>query len=223
MKSGIFYILLLFFSTVFGQEKKLDLGNFSGINVSNGITVNLSKSSENKALVTGTNRENIILQVVDNILFVKANRINFPKDDNTLVQIFYKDIEEVEAGRGSSLEFCGKLIRDHVKFHIAEGANLFANMDVGNLSANASTGGKIMIIGKADTQAITVKSEGKFSGENLMGSNITIDIEQGGNANIFSRKSVKARIRAGGHIYIYGNPKQIVEEIAYGGTIKKIN
>ncbi|MGB8704547.1 MAG: DUF2807 domain-containing protein [Gillisia sp.] len=45
----------------------------------------------------------------------------------------------------------------------------------------------------------------------------------GGYANVNAKEYVKASTKAGGNIYIYGNPETIDQETTFGGTIKKIN
>lgn len=110
-----------------------------------------------------------------------------------------------------------------VSFRAQEGSEILADVDVEDISASAVTGGQIKISGTAGQQEIDVSSAGEFRGENLLGKDVDVTIKGGGTANVFSNEFVKARVRAGGNIFIYGDPIRVDKATTLGGTIKKIN
>ncbi len=217
----IFSLLLVLSSSA--QEITIDLENFSDVEVTRGLKVNFTQAGENKAIITGNSRDKVQVNVNKGVLVIKTSLNQLLKADNTVVEIYYKQINSITSRQNSSIEFCGKITQPILRVRASEGAQVLATMDVENLIAVASTGGTLNLMGKALIQEIDVRAAGEFKGENLKGDNINVNLNGGGNANIFARKYVNATVRAGGNIYIYGNPEKVEEKTSFGGSIKKIN
>lgn len=205
------------------QETKIDLENFSEVEVTRGLKVNITQGEENQAIIIGNSREKIQVKVEKGVLIIRSSLSQLLEKDNTLVNITYKQLQGIQARQNSKVEFCAKIVQPLFKVRATEGAEIFANIEVENLIATASTGGNVTLIGKAMIQEIDVIAAGEFKGENLTGESINVVSNGGGNANVFARKYVNATVRAGGHIYIYGKPDKVEEKTSFGGTVKKIN
>lgn len=205
------------------QEISMDLQNFSEAKISNGLLVNFIQSTENKAVIIGNSRDKVKIDVENGVLNIHTNLNQIWTKDNTLIIIYYKQLQKIDARRNSKVELCGKITQPFLWFRVQEGSDITAQIEVNNLIANVTTGGNLRIIGKADVQEIEVMAAGKFKGENLPGNNIDVSIRAGGMANINANKYVNANVNAGGNIYIYGNPEKIDEKTTFGGKIKKIN
>lgn len=223
MKKALFLLLLSLGLQAGAQEITMDLEYFSKAEINNGLLVNFIQGDENKAVIIGNSREKVRVTVENDVLNISMSINNLWNQDNTLVIIYYKELQKIEARRNSKVELCGKFTQRIIWFEVQEGAEISAHVDVKNLIANISTGGSIRIIGKADKQEIDVKAAGKFKGENLLGETIYVSISAGGMANVNASKYVNAIVSAGGNIYIYGNPEKVDEKTSFGGRIKKIN
>lgn len=223
MRKILLMMLLLSSVAVTAQKISVDLNNFTQAEISNGLKVNFIKAEENKAVVTGANRDKVKLKVDDGILKINMSINHIWNEDNTLVDVYYKQLNRVEARQGSKVDIKEMIKQPVVSFRVQEGSEIRGDVKVEDFSASAVTGGQLNISGTADQQQIDVSSAGQFKGENLLGKDVEVTIKGGGNANIFAREFVKARVRAGGNIFIYGDPKQIDEATTLGGTIKKIN
>lgn len=225
MKMKYKILFMLFFLGLRGvaQEIEINLTNFSEIEVTRGLTVNLVPANENKAVIIGNSKEDVRVTVERGTLKVKSRLKQLLEADNTLVTIYFKNIQEIDARQNSKVEICSKIIQPLLKIKARQGSTVFANLEVENLVATAITGGQLTVIGKAEIQEIDVKAGGGFRGENLVSRNINVMVNGGGFAHVFARKYINATVRAGGHIYLYGNPEEIHEKITFGGSIKKIN
>lgn len=223
MKNKLLIILLFLGYGMVAQEVRVDLENFSEIEISRGLKVNISQGEANLAVITGDSRDKIQVRVNKGVLVIKSSLTQLLEKDNTLINITYKQMQSLQARQNSTVEFCSKIVQPLIKIRASEGAQIFANMDVENLVATASTGGNVTLIGNALIQEIDVKAAGEFKGENLTGESVNVVSNGGGNANVFAKKYVNATVRAGGHIYIYGDPDRVEEKTSFGGTIKKIN
>lgn len=223
MKKMIFFGMLFFFVAVKAQQVTVDLNNFTQAEISNGLKVNFIKSEENKAIITGVKRDKVKLKVDDGMLKINMSINHIWNEDNTHVDVYYKQLNRLEAKQGSKVEVKEVIMQPIVSFRVQEGSEIRANVKVEDISASAVTGGKLDISGIADQQQIEVSSAGQFKGEHLLGKMVDITIKGGGTANVFSKEIVKARVRAGGNIFIYGDPDRVEEATTLGGTIKKIN
>ena len=223
MKFIIFFLLLSIGTIGTAQEISIDLDNFNKIEVTRGLKVNLTSAKENKAVIIGNSRDKVKVNVERGILKVSSGLNQLLETDNTLITIYFKDLQNVEARQNSRVEFCQKITQPLLILKSREGSDIFANIEIENLVAGLATGGSITVIGKADIQEIDVKAAGDFRGENLLGQNVNIKLTGGGTANINAKNYVNAAVRAGGIVHIYGNPEELIENITFGGTIKKIN
>ena len=216
-------VLILTGINIQAQEITIDLDNFTEIEVSNGLKVNLIKAEENKAIITGNSRDKVEIAIKDGILRVQSSLNHIWNEDNTMVSVYYKQLLRVEASQNSEIEICGKITQPIIEFKTSEGADIFAHVEVENFIARSITGGKLEIIGAAKDQIIDLKAGGDFKGENLIGNTVDISLSAGGKANVFGKKYVKANVTAGGTIYVYGQPEKLDKKTTFGGTIKKIN
>lgn len=216
------WVLFLALGTT-AQEISVDLDNFTEIKVYNGLHVKLLRANENKAVVTGSSREKVKINVEEGVLNIRTSITYLLKDDNTLVTVHYKELENLEAGQNSRIEIREKINGNYLRLRAKEGSHISATMDVKSFEGSAVTGGFLDVAGNAEKQKIDVKAGGEFKGENLKGREIEVKVNGGGNANVLAREYVNATVRAGGHIYVYGNPDQLDQQVSFGGTIKKIN
>lgn len=223
MRYSLIICFLFLYTGASAQEITVELENFYGVDVTNGLKINLIESTSNRAVITGNSRDKVKLKVEQGILTVKNSLTHVLKEDNTIVNIYYRQLQNVEAGQNSTVEFCAPVKQDLVSLKAKEGAEIFANIEVENFNGSVVTGGNLNIIGKALKQNLDLKTGGGFKGENLVGSEVEVKVTGGGNANIHSNNYVNALVRAGGHIYIYGNPNKVDQKTTFGGTIKKIN
>lgn len=222
MKNFILLMFLSFASVTFAQEVTVALDNFSEAEITKGLKVNFTQAEDNKAIITGNSRDKVNLQVKNGVLKVTVNLDHLWNEDNTIVNIYFKQLLKVEAKQNSRIDLCGRISQPMIRIRVQEGADVKANLDVENLYASVVTGGNLFIIGNAAKQDIDVKAAGDFKGENLKGSDVKVRVSGGGRASIFSKAYVNAKVRAGGSIYVYGNPEKIDEKTIFGGTIKKI-
>jgi hypothetical protein len=223
MKKIFIFMILLCSVAVNAQEITVDLNNFTQAEISNGLKVKFIKAEENKAVITGDKREEVKLKVEEGVLKINMSINHIWNEDNTLVDVYYKQLNRVEAKQGSRVEIKTMMRQAVVSFRAKEGSEILADVNVEDFSASAVTGGQLKISGTADQQEIDVSSAGEFKGENLIGKDVDVTINGGGTANVFSKEFVKARVRAGGSIFIYGDPVRLDQATTLGGTIKNIN
>ncbi len=222
-----FFTLLLIFLLSFdmsSQEISNNLDDFDEIKVYSGLRLILTKANENKAVVTGNNREEVNFQNDNGVLRIKMSFENiWDEEDNTVVQVFYKEINTIEAKQNCSVIVEDVLHQKRLALAVQEGAGILTEIEVEHLSSKAITGGEIEVTGSAMNQDIIIGTGGKFYAKNLISENINVTINAGGVADIYAKIYVDAQVRAGGTVNIFGDPDLIDKKTTFGGKIRRIN
>jgi hypothetical protein len=222
MKKIMILVLAFVTQVTFAQVTK-NLGDFDEIKVYDKLNVKLISSSENKAIVTGDREDEV--EFVNNNGELKI-RMPFPKllsGTDISIKLYYKKIESITASEGSYVSSEDVFKQTIMDLNSREGAEISLNLDVHKVNVKAVTGGKVKLSGKAVNQDVVIMSGGVLESRDLHSSQTTINVSAGGNAEIHASTLVDAKVKAGGFIYIYGNPKQINKETILGGKIIEKN
>lgn len=212
--------LLLVSSLAFGQVVK-EVGDFSKVTSFDQIDVFLIPSTENKIQLDGKDAEEVELVNKNGELKIRMPLLKMLDGEHISVTVFFKKITAVEANEGSRIA-CGDTINSVVFDIIAkEGSEVKLVLDVEKLNVRTANGSKVSLDGTTSIQDVIVNSGGIYEAEKLESQITTVVCNAGGEAAIFASKSVDAKVRAGGDIVIYGNPKQINQKVIAGGTISE--
>lgn len=224
MKKVAFLLLIMFSVAMSAQETTHELDYFRQVKVYNGLKVKLVKGNHAKAIVTGESRDEVRFDIDHGILKIKLSLNNIFKDDNdTRVVVYFEELEKVDALQNSSVKIDDKIRQDNFSLEVQEGADITAEMNVNSFRAKCLTGGEIEVSGKADRQDVTIKAGGQYYAKNLKSDDIDISISAGGVADIFAKKEVNAKVRAGGTVNVYGDPEVIDKNTLLGGEVVRKN
>ncbi|SFN56685.1 Putative auto-transporter adhesin, head GIN domain [Salegentibacter flavus] len=224
MKNLIMVFAILFSGTLLSQEEIThQLESFSEVKVYNGLKLNLHYADENKAVVTGEKRGDVQFEIEDGILKVKTNIDNIWKEDNTKVDLYFKFIKNIDARQNSSVELPELYKTEVLNLEASEGAEIYAEIEVQDLSVKSLTGGEVEVKGKAETQDVKIRAGGQYYARYLDSRNISISISAGGVADINASEKVDAKVRAGGTVNVYGNPEIIDKDTLFGGKVNRKN
>jgi hypothetical protein len=216
----IFYSLLVFSSIAYGQIEK-EMGDFTKVTSFDQIDVFLIKSNENKVVIDGKEADEIELVNKNGELKIRMPLTKLLQGDNISVTVYFKNIESVEANEGSRIA-CGDKIESTIfDIIVKEGSEVKLILDVQKLNCKVSDGSKISLDGEASSQDVLVNSGGIYESEKLVTKQTIITANAGGQADIYATDLVEAKVRAGGEITIYGNPKQINKKVIAGGSIER--
>ena len=216
----IIYSLLIVSSMAFGQNEK-NVGDFNKVTSFDRIDVFLIPSDENKVQLDGKGADEVEFVNKNGELKIRMPLTKLLDGDNISVTVYYNNLTAVEANEGSRIA-CGDKISSVVFDVIAkEGSEIKLILDVEKLNVRTANGSKVELEGNADIQDVLVNSGGIYEAEKLESKITTVSCNAGGEAAIFAKNSVDAKVRAGGDITIFGKPKQINKKVIAGGTIKQ--
>ena len=226
MKNLVWLVVLLFVSqTTNAQDEKIsqDLLSFSEIKVFDGLSVNLIKSSENKAVITGANTKNVAVVNNEGVLKIRMQVTKLFSGYRTFVDLYYTDklivIDVNEDARITSEEV---IKQDVLELKAQEGGELSINTEVEQLLIKTVTGGVIETFGTADLQDVAINTGGIYKGKEMITKFSTINVNAGSKAEIHATNYVKATVKAGGEVLVFGDPEKMDEKTVFGGIITRM-
>lgn len=223
LKTTFFCFLFIVTGAVFGQDISAQLSDFNELKVFNGIEVVLIPAEENRIEITGFSKDKVKYEHVENRLELRLSLENIWSDDNTLVKVFFRKLQVIDANERSIVQVDGEIVGTNLVFRAQEGASVFAGIDALKQSSKAVTGGQVNLHGKVREQEIQINTGGQFYGKKLISETTEVSISAGGNAEVYSSNYCKATAKLGGTILVFGNPEELDRKTSFGGSIKEMN
>jgi hypothetical protein len=219
--SGIFLFVFLLMHSQNPIEKTI--GEFTELKVYDLIEVELIKSNENKVIISGKNNTDVLVNNKNGKLKIKMNLEKIFNGNDTKVTLYYTSFDVLDANEGAKIYSKDAIKQFEVDLRAQEGGIINAVCDVSYLNIKAVTGGIIEVSGTSKKQNVSLLTGGVFKGENNETENTDVSINAAGEAYIKATKVVDIKIRAGGDVFVYGNPETINESRVLGGRVKRMN
>ena len=216
----IFLLSVLFGQLGLAQIEK-EVGTFNKVTSFDKIDVILVQSTQNKVEIGGSGAEDVELINKNGELKIRMPLLKIMSGDGISVTVYFKNIDAIEANEGSRISSNDVLEATSFDIITKEGAEIKVKLNVGRLNVRISSGGKVYLSGKATNQDVVLGSGAVLEAEKLITNQTVITANSGAEADVFATNSVDAKVRAGGSITVYGNPKQLNKKIIAGGEIKK--
>ena len=217
---AIFFISLLMYSQ---SPIEKTIGEFTELKVYDLIEVELIKSNENKVIISGKNNSDVLVNNKNGKLKIKMNLEKIFNGNDTKVALYYTSLDVLDANEGAKIYSKDVIKQFEVDLRAQEGGIINAVCEVSYLNIKAVTGGVIEVSGSSKKQNISLLTGGVFKGENNETENTDVSINAAGEAYIKAAKVVDIKIRAGGDVFIYGNPETVNESRVLGGRVKRMN
>ncbi|MGV9002558.1 head GIN domain-containing protein [Flavobacterium sp.] len=216
----ILFSLLAISSIAFGQVTK-NLGDFDKVSTFDQIDIMLIPAGENKIVITGSGAAEVEIINKNGELKIRMPFTKILSGDNISVTLYFKKINSVKANEGSRIA-CDEIIKStSFEVNAKEGSEVKLKLETQKLVGRIANGSKVYLSGSASNQDILVNSGGIYEAKSLETQQTDVTCNAGGIANIFATTFVTAKVRAGGEITIFGNPKEINQKVIAGGSIEE--
>lgn len=226
MKQLVLLIFLVLGSEmIWSQNEKIthSLDIFTELKAFDGISVNLIRSTENKAVITGANTKKVAIVNNSGVLKIRMEIDKLFSGYRTFVDLYYSEnlvvIDVNEDARISSEE---TLEQDVLEVKAQEGGEIVINAEVEQMLIKSVTGGVITATGASDNQDVAINTGGVYKGKDFRTKFTTVNVNAGSNAEIYATDYVKATVKAGGEVLVYGDPSKMDEKTVFGGKIKRM-
>ncbi len=223
----IITIVILFLSLQFieAQDATItqDLQKFTEIKGFDGISINLIKSNQNKAVITGANTNNVAIVNNNGVLKIRMEIVKIFSGYRTYVDLYHsEELVVIDVNEDARIASDDTYVQEVLELKAQEGGELEINCEVEQLLIKAVSGGEIFTGGFSNTQDVIINTGGTYNGRTFKTKFTTISVNAGGNAEIYAADYVKANVKAGGEVLVYGDPKKMDEQTLFGGKIKRM-
>ncbi len=224
MKNLAKLIIMLFTSIIIAQDDiEKTIGEFSTVKVYDLIQVTMIQSNENKVVISGKNAQDVSIVNKNGKLKIKMNLEEILDGNDTKVTLYYTKVDVVDANEGAKVLVKNSIKQFEIDFKAQEGGKIESEVDVTYLNIRAVTGGVVKVKGTSKHQDVSLYTGGMYQGEDCKTQDTKVAIRAVGEAHVSASEEVDIKIRAGGDVYIYGNPRVVDESRVFGGRIKRVN
>jgi len=223
MKTLVKFFVLFITTTCFAQNPiEKTIGEFSELKVYDLIEVELIKGDIDKIVITGKNAAAVLVNNKNGTLKIKMKLEEAFDGNKTKVKLYYTNLDVIDANEGAYIHSEDIIKQFEVDLNAQEGGKISVKLDTKYVNIRAVTGADIIASGLAIHQDISIYTGGDYDGETLITEFTDVSIRLAGTANVNATKKVTAKVRAGGDIFIYGNPDRIDESRVLGGRVKRM-
>lgn len=224
MKNYIICFIALFISVNLTAQELIEksIADFSTVKVYDLINLKMIKSDVNKITVSGKNRKDVEVVNKNGKLKIRMNLEESYDGNDTVVVLYYTSVDVIDANEGAKVIVSDPIEQYEIDLKTQEGAEITAKLKTTYANFRAVTGGVINVSGTSTNQDISIYTGGVFNGEEFVTKNTDVSVNVAGEAYINATEYVEVRVKAGGDVFIYGNPKQVDESRVLGGRIKRM-
>jgi hypothetical protein len=220
----LFLLVLITFNGKAQREIVKELEPFTEIKAFDRIQTILIKSSENKVVITGDDQDDVNISDKDGLLKIRMEFENQMDGGDVTVKVYHTEtLTLIDSNENADIISEDTVSGPEVKIAAQEGGKITLKIDIDDLYVKSTSGAEVTLSGTAKKQEAIANTGGKVFNENLNTTETKVTVNAGGSARVKASDKVDAKVRAGGSIYIYGNPKDLKRDKVFGGKIKVMN
>jgi hypothetical protein len=205
------------------QKVTRELGGFTEIKAFDGLSVNLIRSDVNKAVISGANTDKVAIVNNDGILKLRMELDMIFSGYRTFIDVYYTEtLVIIDVNEDARIVSSGIIRQPVLELKAQEGGEIKLQAEVEQLLIKAVTGGVITATGVSQNQDVAINTGGVYKGREFRTKFSTVNVNAGSSAEIFATDYVKAAVKAGGEVLVYGDPAKLEEKTVFGGRIKKM-
>lgn len=214
-------LLLLSFQAIAQKKNTKELDKFTQVKAYDRIVVTLVKSTVNKIEITGDDKDEISISNKNGLLKIRMEFDNFMDGDEAHATLYYTEtLELIDANENAKIKSNETIEGSRVEIKAQEGGHIDLKIDIADLYTKSISGAEVTLTGMATLQEVMVNTGGKIYNQKLNTTETIVVVNAGGRAEVKASDKVTAKVRAGGSIYIYGNPKEVDRDKVFGGKIQ---
>ena len=216
-------LLVLFtasYASIAQKSNTKELEPFTQIKAYDRIVVKLVKSTENKLILTGDDKDDVKISNKNGLLKIKMEFDNFMDGDEAQGTLYYSEaLTLIDANENAKIMSDGTIKGERIEIKAQEGGKINLKIALADVYVKSISGGEIVLNGSSAMQEVMVNTGGRVANEKLSTEKTKVVVNAGGRADVKASDRVEAKVRAGGYIYIHGNPKDIEKDKVFGGKI----
>lgn len=203
-------------------------GNYNSIQVSDGIDLYLSQSSDLALAVSAVNEEikNGIKTVIDNgtlRIYYDGTKSMRKKHRNLRVYVSFKELQKIKATGASEVVVVGNLTGADLRIEMSGACEFKGHVKLKSLKVNLSGASDMHISGTADTVDIESAGASDVHGFDLVTDYCTADATGASDINITVNKEIRAKATGASDIKVRGDGQIKQNQSSGASSIEKKN
>ena len=220
MKNVWTLLFAFFFSAIWAQGEKA-LQPFTNLTAEDGISLVLVQGSEHKLQVKSAGIDQLIIDQSSGTLTVKPKTKTLFSGYKIFIEVTYTGtLAVVEAKNDALVKISSPLKQTRIQLKAQDNARVEADLELEQLLVRATFGGTVEAKGTAKNQDIVLLTSGTFLGKAFKTGFTTLSVSAGGHAEVVAKDYLKASVKAGGTVLVFGKPTQVEQSTLFGGTIE---
>ncbi len=202
------------------QRRTLTTSPFIGVKVYSGLEVNLIASEVNKAVVYGSQSDDVILGMKNGVLQLKIALGSISDSLPTRVDLYHsKLLNEITATQQAKITSQVPLVQTSLNLKSSTAAVIDFEIYADRLDAVATNGGRIELEGTVSSFNLNVNTGGSCEAEQLQTTQAQTKLIGGGYAYVTVSDLINAEVIAGSVLRVYGDPVKKVYQKKLGGKL----
>lgn len=202
------------------QRRTLTTSPFIGVKVYSGLEVNLIASEVNKAVVYGSQSDDVILGMKNGVLQLKIALGSLSDSLPTRVDLYHsKLLNEITATQQAKITSQVPLVQTSLNLKSSTAAVMDFEIYTDRLDAVATNGGRIELEGTVSSFNLNVNTGGSCEAEQLQTAQVQTKLIGGGYAYVTVSDLINAEVIAGSVLRVYGDPVKKVYQKKLGGKL----
>ncbi|MEP2278156.1 head GIN domain-containing protein [Maribacter sp.] len=222
MKYFLFFTLILFsnLNIIAQGNATIPLEKYTELRVYDRISVTLVKGEENKIEIANADKKELSITENDGRLRLKMCSGESVLNTILNLKLYYTEaLSVIDANKNSRIISTGLVIGTDLEIEAQDASTITLNIAYNNVLSKSVSGSEIKLSGTSSNQEVMINTGGKILNKGLKTKNSTVIVLSGGSAEVHASESIIAKVKAGGTINIYGNPKSVDKDDTFGGKI----
>ncbi|MEL6639908.1 MAG: DUF2807 domain-containing protein [Pseudomonadota bacterium] len=225
MTSGAFLIAA---TAVSAEERTYDLTGFDAVEVSAGITANVTVGADYGVVgeaIKGDIENLDIVQVGTQLMISRETDRSWGligllrKDDRFVVTVTLPELTAVDGNSGASVDVVGATTA-LLQAEASSGASLdITGADLGEISLEATSGASLTISGACDAVAAQATSGASLSARKLTCSAATLDASSGASLSAYADTTATVEASSGASLSVRGGADVTEQSVSSGASV----
>jgi len=202
--------------------KTVSTGNYDGIKGVGSMDIHLERGTEGSITVqTDDNlHEYLEIEVKDNMLVIKTKKNVYLKTKKGIhVTVPFNDISEVSLVGSGDVDTNDTITADDFEVNVTGSGDVELTIEANDVDASVTGSGDIVLRGTTNSLEVSVTGSGDYEGSDLIAQHTDAKVSGSGDARVYAKQSIKARVHGSGDIVYYGNPAKSDTKTSGSGDI----
>ncbi len=230
----IVIVVLLFGGGGYGDTKTKDftVESFTTAHMAAGVgTLVITQGEENALSISAPEKylEWITVDTDEEALTVDSDRPWYqqlffvgPKKDTVTYTLTVTNLQELSVDGAMDINTNETFAGDTLDIQINGAGDIDMALDLDTFSLNISGAGSAELSGRADAQELSIDGAGDINARELIGTDVSVEINGAGSAEVYSSGTLKAEVNGAGSISYAGNPTDVDQQVNGVGSIKNL-